>query len=120
MTQYSTRRFHIISNHCGTKPNAKIEKRLRKEDDTHLNDEFVRNGFEESGFVVLGPDDVGRSGSNGLSLQVGDCSPVLLALTTGSVVTLHTVQEILATAGMSDVFGSDADFLLLDSVSDWL
>jgi len=102
-----------------TKSDAKIEKRLHK-DDTDLNDEFVRNRFEEGRFVVLGPDDVGWSGSNWLSLQVRDGGAVLLALTTSSVVALHTVQEVLATAGMSDVFGSDADFLLLDSVPDWL
>jgi len=84
----------------------------------HLNDEFVRDGFEESGLVVLGPDDVSRSWSDGLSLKVRDGGAFLLALASGGIVTLHTVQEILTTAGMSNVFCSDADLLLFDPVPD--
>jgi len=81
-----------------------------------LNDEFIRNGFEEGGLVVLGPDDVGGSGADGLPLEVGHGGSVLLALASGRVVPLHAVQEILSAAGMPDVFGSDANLFLLDPV----
>merc|ERR1719428_115548 len=65
-----------------------------------LNDEFVRNGFEEGGLVVLGPDDVGGSWAYGLPLEVGHGGSVLLALASGRVVAFHAVQEILSAAGM--------------------
>jgi len=81
-----------------------------------LNDEFVRNGFEEGGLVVLGPDDVGWSWAYGLPLEVGHGGSVLLALASGRVVAFHAVQEILSAAGMPDVFGSDANLFLLDPV----
>merc|ERR1712112_125986 len=81
-----------------------------------LNDEFVRNGFEEGGLVVLSPDDVGGSWAYGLPLEVWHGGSVLLALASGRVVALHAVQEILSAAGMPDVFGSDANLFLLDPV----
>jgi len=94
----------------GKSPSAPANRLVR------LNDEFVRNGFEEGGLVVLGPDDVGGSGADGLPLEVGHGGSVLLALASGRVVALHAVQEILSAAGMPDVFGSDANLFLLDPV----
>jgi len=61
---------------------------------------------------------VGGSGADGLALEVGHGGAVLLALASGGVVALHAVQEILTAAGMPDVFGSDANLLLLDPVPD--
>jgi len=87
---------------------------------SHLNDEFVWDRFEEGRFVVLGPDNVGWPGTDRLSLKIRDSSAVLFALATSRIVTLHAVQEILTTARVSDVFGSDADFLLFDPISDRL
>jgi len=98
---------------------SSFSKRLPSSIDP-LNDEFVRDGLEERGFVVLGPDYVGGSGADRLSLEVRDGGAVLLALASGGVVAFHAVQEILTTAGMSDVFCSDADLLLFDPVSYWL
>ena len=63
---------------------------------------YVRNGLEEGGLVVLGPDDVGGSGADGLALEVGDGGSVLLALASGRVVALHAVQEILTTAARKE------------------
>jgi len=60
---------------------------------------------------------VGGSGTNGLSLQVGNRSAVLLALSPSGVVALHAVQEILTAARVPDMLGPDADFLFLDPIS---
>jgi len=81
------------------------------------NDELVRDGFEESGLVVLGPDDVSRSGSDRLSLEVGNGGSVLLALASRRVVTFHAVQEILTTAGMAHVLSTDANLLLFNAIA---
>jgi len=63
---------------------------------------------------------VSGSRADGLSLEVRYSRAVLLALTTSRIITLHAIQEILTTAGMTDVFCSNADLLLLDPVPDWL
>jgi len=63
---------------------------------------------------------VSGSRADGLSLEVRYSRAVLLALTTSRIITLHAIQEILTTAGMTDVFCSNADLLLLDSVPDRL
>jgi len=63
---------------------------------------------------------VGGSWANGLSLQIRDSRAVFLALTTGRVIAFHAIQEILTTAGMTDMLCSDADLLLFDPVPDRL
>jgi len=84
---------------------------------SHLDDKLVRDGFEERGLVVLGPDDVSGSRSDGLSLEVRDGGAVLLALASGGVVALHAVQEILTAAGVTHMLSADANFLLFDAVA---
>ena len=59
---------------------------------------YVWDRFEEGGFVVLGPDNMGWPGTDRLSLEVRNSSAVLFALATSRIVTLHAVQEILTTA----------------------
>ena len=74
---------------------------FRHNTSSFLNDKLVWNGFEKRRFVVLRSDDVSGFGSHRLSLQVGHFRAVLLALASRGVVTLHAVQEILTTAGVT-------------------
>jgi len=60
---------------------------------------------------------VSGSGSNGLSFEVRDGGALLLALAPGGIVTLHAVQEILTTAGVTDMLSTNANLLLFDAIS---
>jgi len=60
---------------------------------------------------------VSGSRSHRLSLEVGYGGAVLLALASGGVITLHAVQEILTTAGVTHVLSADANLLLFDAVA---
>ena len=84
---------------------------------SHLDDKLVRDGFEERGLVVLGPDDVSGSRSDGLSLEVRDGGTVLLALASGGVVALHAVQEILTAAGVTHLHTKGEEMVLFYSKS---
>merc|ERR1712212_101368 len=78
-----------------------------------LNDEFVWDGRNQFGNVVLGGDGVGEAWLPGLALDDDTVSG-------GLGIALDTVQEVQAALGVLDVFDADVDPLGQDPSADAL
>lgn len=80
---------------------------------------IVGDGDDGLGLVASLLDEVGLTGTNGLTLQV-DVDTLLLGLALLDGVLLDTLDEVLAGAGVLDVLNADADTLLEVAVVDLL
>ena len=81
-----------------------------------LDESFVWNWSQSLWDVTLGGDNTGASWLSWLSLQL-DGDTLSLGLSTLGSVGLDSVQELLSTLGVLDVFNSQADSLLDVSVT---
>ena len=80
---------------------------------------IVGDGDDGLGLVASLLDEVGLTGTNGLTLQV-NVDTLLLGLALLDGVLLDTLDEVLTGAGVLDVLNADADTLLEVAVVDLL